>query len=307
MTLSLPKTSRGLSGCSAFAILLALGVWSTVSSGSRVVAGSRCAGDSSAVFLDPGVFSGGDNNSVDAVSEKRRRDRVASTFTAETDPENAELVLAGAGKTDLKDTESVLAVAGETDPENAEMVLVAAGETEREVAESVRSLAGSVDRELRQSGPSVRLIAHATASESTGIIGSLVFGRPESSLPNSHNSSMGVACVDLASAAVASLAPVCSSARSRVACAAGAVHARRTVSPMHAAHSHNSWSDTVRSQGPTWEEEGTKEWGFQSGRRFASCLRGGGRGKFSAGRQCAGAGAGSLLRRHPGTGTRQVR
>ena len=229
------------SACSGFVV--------TVSSGSRVGAGSRCAGDSSAVFLDPGAFSGGDNNSVDAVSEKRRRDRVASAFAGETSPD-AELVLAAAGKTD-KNTEFVLAVAGETDPENAETVLAAAGETDREVVESVRSLAGSVDRELRRSGPSVRLNAHATASESTGIIGSLVFGRSESSLPNSDNSSMGVACVDLACAAVASLAPVCSSPRSRVACAAGAVHARRTVSPMHAAHSHNSWSDTVRVHGPT--------------------------------------------------------
>ena len=129
------------------------------------------------------------------VSEKRRRDRVASAFVGETSPEGAELVLAAAGKTDPKDTESVLAVARETDPENAEMVLAGAGETEREVVESVRSLAGSVDRELRRSGPSVRLNAHATASESTGIIGSLVFGRSESSLPNSDNSSMGVACV----------------------------------------------------------------------------------------------------------------
>ena len=112
------------------------------------------------------------------------------------------------------------------------------------------ALPGSVDRELRRSGPSVRLNAHATASESAGIIGSLVFGRSESPLPNSDNSSMGVACVDRASAAVASLALVCSSPRSLVACAAGAVHARRTVSPMHAAHSHNSWSDTVSLQGP---------------------------------------------------------
>ena len=82
--------------------------------------------------------------------------------------------------------------------------------------------------------PSKRLHAHAT-SESTGIIGSLVFGGSESSLPKSGNSSMGVACVEPASAAVASLAPVCSYLCSRVARAAGAVHARRAVSPMHAA------------------------------------------------------------------------
>ena len=43
------------------------------------------------------------------------------------------------------------------------------------------------------------------------------------------NSSMGVACVEPASAAVASLASVCSSPCPLVACVAGAVHARRTV------------------------------------------------------------------------------
>ena len=63
---------------------------------------------------------------------------------------------------------------------------------------------------------------------------------------------------ELASAAVASLAPVCSSLCSRVACAAGAVHARRTVSPMHDAYAHNSWSDTVSLQGPREEEEGQR-------------------------------------------------
>ena len=180
-----------------------------VSSGSRVVAGSRCAGDSSAGFLDPGDFSGGENNSVNAVSET---------------------VSAAAGKTDPKDSEFILASAGETDPENAVTPFAASEEADHEVLESARLV-----RAPRRSGPS----AHATASESTGIIGSLVLS---TSLPNSHNSSMGVACVDLASAAVASLAPVCSSPRSRGACAGAAVHARRTVSPMHAAHSYNSCS-----------------------------------------------------------------
>ena len=37
-------------------------------------------------------------------------------------------------------------------------------------------------------------------------------------------------------------------------------------------------------------EEAEQRRGFRSGRRFASCLRGGGRGKFSAGRRCTGAG-----------------
>ena len=39
-----------------------------------------------------------------------------------------------------------------------------------------------------------------------------------------------------------------------------------------------SWSDTVQ------------KWRFRSGRRFASCLRGGGRGQFSAARRFMGAG-----------------
>ena len=38
----------------------------------------------------------------------------------------------------------------------------------------------------------------------------------------------------------------------------------------------------------TWShvEEGFQRWGFRSGRRLAPCLRGGGRGKFSAGWRC---------------------
>ena len=42
-------------------------------------------------------------------------------------------------------------------------------------------------------------------------------------------------------------------------------------------------------QGPTGTRRVPKV-GFRSGRRFAPCLRGGGRGKFSAGRRCTGAG-----------------
>ena len=92
--------------------------------------------------------------------------------------------------------------------------------------------------------------AHATAGGSDEIIGLLERSVSQSSCLNSDNSSMGVACVDLASAAVASLAPVLSSPCSRVACAAGAVHARYTVSPMHDVHAQNSWSDTGSFQGP---------------------------------------------------------
>ena len=61
-------------------------------------------------------------------------------------------------------------------------------------------------------------LEHATAGESTGIIGLLERSVSHSSLLNSVNSSMGVACVGLASAAVASLASVCSFPCPFVAC-----------------------------------------------------------------------------------------
>ena len=78
--------------------------------------------------------------------------------------------------------------------------------------------------------------------------------------------------------AAARVCPVSSSS------AVSAAHAHATT--LHGAH--NPWSDTVwvRSHG---HKVGQK-WGFLSGRRFASCRRGGGRGKFSAGRRCTGAG-----------------
>ena len=101
-------------------------------------------------------------------------------------------------------------------------------------------------------------------------------------------------------------------------------HARST--PMHGAH--NSWSDTVRNprctgglllvckstsynlevgcQGPKGRKR-VKEGGFRSDRRFASCLRGGGRGKFRPAGGVRGQVAGSLPGRQPGTGARQVR
>ena len=248
----------------------------TVSTGSRVVAGSRCYGDSSAGFLDPGAFSGGENNSVNAVSEKRRSDRVASAFAGEIFFLRFWQVL----------ERLILRM--------RRWRWLLSEEADHEVLESAH-----LARAPRRSGPS----AHATASESTGIIGSLVL---VTSLANSDNSFMGVACVDLASAAVAFLAPVCSSPRSRVACAAGAVHARRTVSPMHAAHSHNSWSDTGRLQGPTGRR--CTKGGVSSPAEDLLLLS-----EVEAGVNFRPAGgvrgqvAGSIPRRQPGTGTRRVR
>ena len=146
-------------------------------------------------------------------------------------------------------------------------------------------------------------LVDATAGESRGIIGSLVRHESQSSLLNSDNSSMGVACVVPALAAVASLASASSSPCPLASRVAGAVHARRTVTRMHALDAHNSWSDTGRVQGPT-------------GRR---CTKGGVSGpaevlrpvsEVEAGVNFRPAGgvrgqvASSLPRRQPGTGTR---
>ena len=88
---------------------------------------------------------------------------------------------------------------------------------------------------------------------------------------NSSNSSMGVACVDPALAAVASPASASSCPCPLASRVAVAVHARHTVTSMHAVTAHNSWSDTGRLQGPTGRRC-TKGWGFRIGRRFSSCL-----------------------------------
>ena len=141
--------------------------------------------------------------------------------------------------------------------------------------------------------------AHATACESEENL-----GFREVSI-NSSNSSMGVACVDPAIAAVASPASASSCPCPLASRVAVAVHARHTVTSMHAVTAHNSWSDTGRLQGPT-------------GRR---CTKGGVSGsakdllpvsEVEAGVNFRPVGcvrgqvAGSLPRRQPGTGTRRV-
>ena len=153
--------------------------------------------------------------------------------------------------------------------------------------------------------------ALATAGDSEEIVGLLERSVTQSSCLNPDNSSMGVACVDPASAAVAPPAPVSSSPCARVASAAGAVHARRTVSPMHDVLACNSWSDMVRnssagSQGPRGRKRSK---GGVSGP--AEDLRP--VSEVEAGVNFRPAGgvreqvAGSLPRRQPGTGTRRVR
>ena len=145
---------------------------------------------------------------------------------------------------------------------------------------------------------------HATAGDSEEIIGLLERSVSQSSCLNSDNSSMGVACVDPASAAVASLAPVLSSPCSCV--AAGAVHARYTASPMHDAHAQNSWSDTGSCQGPRGKKR--SKGGVSSPAedlRPVSEVEAGV--NFRPAGWVRGQVAGSLPRRQPGTGTRRVR
>ena len=167
--------------------------------------------------------------------------------------------------------------------EGPETVLVSAGVSKGitellEVAEPVRSSELAVG--AASAGASDRA---ATAGESQKIIG--LRERYESDFPSLNSSG----CVDVDAGARVLALPVASASLSSSASApaslAVVVHARST--PMHVAH--NSWSDTVRVKGPTGTRS-SKAWGFRSCRRFAPCLRGGGRGKFSAGQRCTGAG-----------------
>ena len=127
--------------------------------------------------------------------------------------------------------------------------------------------------------------AHATAGERTGIFGS--FHLSESDFPPLNSSRLG----SLSSACARRVARSAASARVCPGYSSLAVSA--AVARVHASTLHdacfNSWSDTGRVAGSHGHKEGQR-WGFRSGRRFASCLRGGGRGKFSAGRRCTGAG-----------------
>ena len=136
----------------------------------------------------------------------------------------------------------------------------------------------SVDRELRRSGPSVRLNAHATASESTGIIGSLVFGRSESSLPIQiiHPWVLHVLTLLLLLLPLLLLSALL---LFHVLLVLLVLCTRVALCHPCMLHIH-----IIRGRSQVEEEV------FRSGRRFASCLRGGGRGKFSAGRRCSGAG-----------------
>ena len=121
---------------------------------------------------------------------------------------------------------------------------------------------------------------------------------------NSLNSSVGVVMSACASAACALPAAVTPRSWSAVARLSDADVAHAHASPMHRARNSggtgglllvqrstsyclkNSWSDTVRVQGPT----GTKRVKGGVSGPAEDCLRGGGRGKFSSRRRCTGAG-----------------
>ena len=140
-------------------------------------------------------------------------------------------------------------------------------------------------------------VARATAGESKGIIGS--FQLCESDYPSLNSSSLG----SLSPACARRVARSAVTASARVflgssfpAVSAAIAHARS--SPMHCAH--NSWSDTGRVpregggvSGPVEDLRPVSE--VEAGVNFRPA--GGVRGKV----------AGSLPRRQPGTGTRQVR
>ena len=146
---------------------------------------------------------------------------------------------------------------------------------------------------------------HATAGESEEILGLHV---SPSSLHNSSNSRgcvAAVACARLPAVPGVSQVHAFAPFLHLLLCLL-LLHMRR-FTPMHDAHNSggtggllpvqrstsyclgNSWSDTGRVTGPTGRRC-TKGGVSGPGRRFASCLRGGGRGKFSAGRRCTGAG-----------------
>ena len=140
--------------------------------------------------------------------------------------------------------------------------------------------------QLAEIGGAAESAAHATADDSEGIIGLRV---SQSSFCMPINLSNSSGCVDVdACARLPAVPGVSASASSSAfppASLAVVAHARST--PMHGAH--NPWSDTVRNSGSHGKEE-FQRGEFRFGRRIASCLRGGGRGKFSAGRQCTEAG-----------------
>ena len=117
---------------------------------------------------------------------------------------------------------------------------------------------------------------------------------------------MGVACVDSVLPAVAPSASGVSSPCPLASRAAAAVHARRTVSPMHDVNAQNSWSDTGSFQGPRGRKrvKGGVSGPAEDLRPVSEVAAGVNFRPAGGAREQV---AGSLPRRQPGTGPRRVR
>ena len=157
--------------------------------------------------------------------------------------------------------------------------------------------------QLAEIGGAAESAAHAIASDSEGIIG-LHVSHSSRGMPINSSNSLGcvaaVACALLS--AVPGLSAAASSSAFSPASLAVVAHARSTS--MHSAH--NSWSDTVSSQGPT-RRKGSKG-GVSSPAedlRPVSEVEAGVNFRPAGG--VRGQVAGSIPRRQPGTGTRRVR
>ena len=124
-------------------------------------------------------------------------------------------------------------------------------------------------------------VAAATASESDGNLGL----RSSLESYSRHNSSWGVdvvACARVSSVpGVLRLLP-------------HLLLLLRLLMLLHTRAPQPCMLHTIRGRTRVWyrvpREGGVQRWCFWSCRRFAPCLRGGGRGKFSAGRRCTGTG-----------------
>ena len=194
-------------------------------------------------------------------------------------------------------------IAGESEEINCLLEVDTVSATKATAGDSERITGLLEVPQLAEVGGTAETAAHATAGDSEGIIG-LHVSQSSFRMPiNSLNSSGCVAAVACARVpAVPGLSATASSSAFPPASLPVVAHARST--PMHVAH--NSWSDTVRLQGPTGKKR-VKD--GVSGRvedlRPVSEVEAGV--IFRPAGSVRGQDAGSLPRRQPGAGTRQRR
>ena len=173
-------------------------------------------------------------------------------------------------------------------------------------------------------GEDVRAGSSATAGESNGIIGLRNSSVHISRVSNSLNSSVGVVMSACASAACALPAAAAPRSWSTVARLSDAVVAHAHASPMHRARNsggtggllpvqrstsyclRNSWSDTVRVQGPTGTRR-VKGGVSRPAEVLLPVTEVEAGGNFLPAGGVRGQVAGSISRRQPRTGTRRVR